>query len=124
VPDRSVQRLDHTADHVGAAGAVEGSVWNIAFWDGEQVVWPEAEVLAGITMLLLQDALQKTGVPWSTRRLTADALSMFRAAAATNWHCAGQPLAGIDQLAFPGDAVALTDVLNAAWAEVPWEPVQ
>jgi 4-amino-4-deoxychorismate lyase len=109
---------------VGRDGGLrEGSVWNIALWDGEQVVWPEADVLPGITMQLLQAALTGIGVPWSTRRLTSDDLPMLRAAAATNSHCPSQPLASIDKVAFPGDGGALADALNSAWAEVPWDLV-
>ncbi|MFG2292633.1 aminotransferase class IV [Streptomyces sp. NPDC048603] len=101
----------------------EGSVWNAAFWDGEQVLWPEAPVLPGITMQLLQAALTRSGVPWSARRLTTGDLPALRAAAATNSHCPGQPLAAIDRIAFSDDGGALIDVLTTAWAGVPWDTV-
>ncbi|MFD4509733.1 aminotransferase class IV [Streptomyces sp. NPDC058457] len=109
---------------VGRDGYVpEGSIWNVAFWDGEQVVWPEAAVLPGITMQLLQGGSAKAGVPWSTRRLTTDDLPSLRAAAATYSHCPAQPLAAVDDVPFPGDDTALTDALCAAWAEVPWDSI-
>lgn len=109
---------------VGRDGSLrEGSEWNVAFWDGHQVVWPEADVLSGITMQLLQAALPGIGVPWSTRRLTSDDLPVLRAAAATNSHCPSQPLVSIDKARFPGDGGALADALNTAWAEVPWDLV-
>lgn len=101
----------------------EGSAWNVAFWDGEQVVWPKADVLAGITMQLLQAALTRTGVPWSALRLTSDAPSALQAAVATNSHCPSQPLAGIDGVTFPDDGGALADVLKTAWADVPWDVI-
>ncbi|MGO4842616.1 aminotransferase class IV, partial [Rhizobiaceae sp. 2RAB30] len=25
----------------------EGTIWNLAFWDGEAVIWPEAAILLG-----------------------------------------------------------------------------
>lgn len=107
---------------VGRDGALrEGSVWNVAFWDGRQVVWPEADVLPGITMQLLQGSLTRIGVPWSTRPLTSDDLPALRAAAAANSHCPSQPLAGVDQVTFPDQGGALVDALNSAWAEVPWD---
>ncbi|WP_405808236.1 aminotransferase class IV [Streptomyces sp. NBC_00210] len=99
----------------------EGSVWNVAFWDEQQVVWPEAHVLPGITQQLLQAALTRIGVPWSVRRLTSDDLPVLRAAAATNSHCPSQPLASIDEVVFPSECRALVDALNTAWAEVPWD---
>ena len=101
----------------------EGSVWNVAFWDGQQVVWPEADVLPGITMQLLQGALTRIGIPWSTLPLTPDDLPALRAAAATNSHCPSQPLASIDKATFPDDGGALVRVLNSAWAEIPWDAV-
>lgn len=108
---------------VGRDGGLrEGSVWNVAFWDGQQVVWPRADVLPGITMQLLQGAMTRIGTPWSTRRLTVDDLPALRAAAATNSHCPSQPLACIDQVAF-ADPGALEGVLDTAWADVPWDVV-
>src|SRR5262249_23395888 len=60
---------------VGRDGYVrEGSEWNIAFWDGAQVVWPEAEALPGIAMHLLRQGLRRTGVPWTARRVPVAAL--------------------------------------------------
>ncbi|MGW3013558.1 aminotransferase class IV [Streptomyces sp. NPDC001219] len=109
---------------VGRDGALrEGSVWNVAFWDGEQVVWPEADALPGITMQLLQASLTRIGVRWSALRLTSDDLPALRAAAATNSHCPSQPLAGIDKVTFPDDGGALADALTTAWADVPWDVI-
>lgn len=109
---------------VGRDGRLrEGSVWNVVFWDGRQAVWPEADVLPGITMQLLQRAMTRSGTPWSTRRLTLDDLPALRAAAATNSHCPGQPLAGIDQVVFPDDGGALAVALDTAWADVRWDEI-
>jgi branched-subunit amino acid aminotransferase/4-amino-4-deoxychorismate lyase len=109
---------------VGRDGGLrEGSVWNIAFWDGQQVVWPEADVLPGITMQLLQGALTRIAMPWATRHLTSDDLPALRAAAATNSHCPSQPLASIDNVSFLDDEGDLTRALNSAWAEIPWDAV-
>jgi 4-amino-4-deoxychorismate lyase len=109
---------------VGRDGGIrEGSVWNIAFWDGHQVVWPEADVLPGITMQLLQRGLTRIGLPWAILPLTSDDLPGLRAAAATNSHCPCQPLAGIDKATFPDDGGGLADALHAAWAEIPWDAI-
>src|SRR5262249_6100775 len=89
---------------VGRDGYVrEGSEWNIAFWDGVQVVWPEAEALPGIAMQLLRQGLQRTRVPWTARRVAVAALDEFVAAAATNSICPSQPLAQIGGARFPED---------------------
>ncbi|WP_316528571.1 aminotransferase class IV [Kitasatospora brasiliensis] len=107
---------------VGRDGRLrEGSVWNVAFWDGRQVVWPDADVLPGVTMQLLQRGLTRVGVPWAVLPLTSADLPSLEAGAAANSLCPCQPLAGIDRTAFPGDGGALVEALGAAWAGVPWD---
>ncbi|OJF10628.1 branched-subunit amino acid aminotransferase/4-amino-4-deoxychorismate lyase [Couchioplanes caeruleus] len=101
----------------------EGSVWNIAFWDGDRVIWPEAPMLAGITMQILRLGMRRLGIPDETRRLTGESLNGMRAAAATNSHCSAQPIAAVDETVFPGDE-ALTSLLQRAWQEAVWEPVR
>ncbi|MFD6890166.1 aminotransferase class IV [Streptomyces sp. NPDC059957] len=109
---------------VGRDGFVrEGSVWNVSFWDGEQVLWPEAPMLPGITMQLLQAGLTRVGAPWSPRPLTANDLPELRAAAASNSQCPSQPLASIDRVAFSDGGSVLTEVLDRAWASVPWDVI-
>ncbi|MFC8719883.1 aminotransferase class IV [Kitasatospora sp. NPDC057198] len=98
----------------------EGSTWNAAFWDGEQVLWPAAPALPGITMQLLRAALPATGVPSTTRPLTTADLPSLPAAA-TNSHCPAQPLAAVDRLAFPHLSAELTEILTTAWTRVPWD---
>ncbi|MCG5468903.1 aminotransferase class IV [Micromonospora sp. LAH09] len=101
----------------------EGSVWNIAFWDGDRVIWPEAPMLTGITMQVLRLGMRKLGIPDETRRLTRESLNGIRAAATTNSHCPAQPVAAVDETAFPGDDT-FTSLLHRAWQEAPWEPVR
>ena len=70
---------------VGHDGRVrEGTSWNVAFWDGAQVVWPVAPMLKGVTMVLLQIAMTMNGTPWDLRPVDAEDLSGFAAAAAVN----------------------------------------
>ncbi|MEU8180772.1 aminotransferase class IV [Micromonospora sp. NPDC049047] len=102
---------------------LEGSVWNIACWDGTQVVWTEGPRLAGITMQLLRLGLRRLGVPEVTRKTTRESLSEMTAAVATNSHCAAQPIAAVDATTFPGDQ-EFTRLLRRAWQEVEWEPVR
>ncbi|GIE32767.1 hypothetical protein Ait01nite_058120 [Actinoplanes italicus] len=101
----------------------EGSVWNVAFWDGERVVWPDAPLLDGIVMQLLRDGLREIGVPDTTRRLTAGSLREMTAAAATNSHCPAQPIGTIDDVAFPRNEI-LTGLLSRAWKQVVREPLR
>lgn len=101
----------------------EGSVWNIAFLDGAQVVWPEAPSLAGVTMQLLRLGLRRLGVPDVTRRMTRESLNKMTAAAATNSHWPARPIAAVDETVFTYNEV-LTTLLRRAWQEAHWEPIR
>jgi branched-subunit amino acid aminotransferase/4-amino-4-deoxychorismate lyase len=106
---------------VGRDGLVrEGTSWNVAFWDGTQVVWPAAPMLRGVTMVLLQLAMSMNGIPWDLRPVDAEELSGFAAAAAVSSRQPAQPIASIDELPLKDDGV-LGETLRAAWATVPWD---
>jgi 4-amino-4-deoxychorismate lyase len=109
---------------VGRDGRVlEGSTWNAAFWDGTQVVWPQAPVLKGVTMVLLQIAMSMNGLPWTLRPVAAGELPGFTAAAAVNSLCPAQAIGSIDGSALKGEPTLLTDVLTLAWTTVPWDEI-
>lgn len=99
----------------------EGSVWNVGFWDGAQVIWPQAEALRGTEERLLQLGLAEIGVTQRHMPVEARALGGLRAAFAANatgiW-----PIAGIDDLALRLDP-ALMERLAAARATQPWQPL-
>jgi len=108
---------------VGPDGLVgEGSTWNVAFWDGTHVVFPEAPVLKGVTMVLLQIAMTMTGVPWTLRPVRRGELPDLLAAAAVNSHCPAQPIANIDDVVFE-EQEALVAALRSAWDTVPWDEI-
>lgn len=99
----------------------EGSIWNIGFWDGGQVVWPEAPALRGVTEQLLQAGLEQVGVAQRRRPVRLEEVPGFRAAFAAN--ASGvQPVLGIDGVALAQDPV-LMERLAAALARQPWQPV-
>jgi hypothetical protein len=53
---------------VGPDGTVaEGSVTNIAFADGDTVLWPDAPALHGISMQVLERELDRAGIPRARR---------------------------------------------------------
>jgi branched-subunit amino acid aminotransferase/4-amino-4-deoxychorismate lyase len=95
----------------------EGTAWNLALWDGEQVVWPEAPQLAGITMQLLRPLVPSRIVPVHTTDL-AD----FRGAVATYSSWPAQPVAAVDGVRFAGSG-KLAELMLAAWHTVPAEPL-
>jgi len=107
---------------VDARGRIsEGSVWNIGFWDGRQVVWPQADALRGTAERLLQAGLAETGVGQRHAPVEARALAGLRAAFAANatgiW-----PIGGIDDTTLRPDPV-LMEALDAALRSQPWRPL-
>ena len=104
-----------------SARVAEGSVWNVGFWDGRQVVWPQAPALRGTTERLLQAGLAANGVGQEFRPVTVAELSGFQAAFATNANGL-QSILAIDGVEYPANGHAgLEDLLRAALGRAPWE---
>lgn len=88
----------------GPDGAVcEGSLTNIAFLDGDAIVWPSAPALRGVMMQVLQRELTRAGVPWRSAPVHLDGLAAFDGALVTNSHGMA-PVASIDDLVLPAGA--------------------
>ncbi len=108
---------------VDPAGRIsEASIWNVAFLAGDTVVWPEAAVLPGITMLVQQDALRRLGVPQETREVVPADLRGFDAMVVTNSETPGRAVTSVDDFVLPpaDPAVAL---LAEAYETVPWDEI-
>ncbi|GAA1644474.1 aminotransferase class IV [Actinoplanes couchii] len=106
---------------VGREGLIsEGTSWNVAFYDGDQVIWPDAPMLKGVTMVLLQLALSMNGTPWTIRPVDAIELPLLTGAAAVNSICPAQPVTSIDTVPFPATD-KLTSLLRDAWETVPFD---
>ena len=105
---------------VGPGGAIsEGSVWNVGFWTGAGVVWPEAPALRGTAERLLQAGLDRQGVEQVARPVHPGELGDFEGAFACN--ASGiQPIANIDETSF-GIGHDWMARLRAASALAPWE---
>jgi 4-amino-4-deoxychorismate lyase len=98
----------------------EGTTWNVAFHDGDRIIWPQAPMLKGVTMVLLQLALSMNGTPWALRPVDAVELPLLSAAAAVNSICPAQPIGSIDGVPFPADD-KLAPLLRDAWESVPFD---
>ena len=81
----------------------EGSVWNIGFFDGSGIVWPDAPQLTGVSMRLLQAGLENGGVSTSARRIRLGDIGRFRSAFFTNSSMAVRLVSQIDDVAFETD---------------------
>lgn len=100
----------------------EGSIWNLAFWDGREVVWPEAAKLNGITMQIVSRQLERLGVRQSTREITLADLPTMKGAALMNSWTPGIAVSRIDSIALPEALDFLARLHEAYAAETPVAP--
>ncbi|MER7467406.1 aminotransferase class IV [Streptomyces sp. NPDC097981] len=100
----------------GSDGRVsEGCTWNVGFVDeAGTVVWPEADVLPGITMRLLRDGREgQTTAPVTDARLRS-----MRAAFATSTGIGVRTVAAVDDVVFRTDD-PVVGALRESYAAVP-----
>lgn len=96
----------------------EGPTWNLGFYDGENVIWPDAPVLPGITMTLLQQVHDDTVI----RPITLHELGDMQAAFATNVTVGVRPLSAIESVEYSTEH-PIFEVLREEFTEIPPEPV-
>ncbi len=100
---------------------LEGSVWNVGFWDGAQVVWPAGLALRGTSEQLLQAGLRESGVGQVVREVRLPDLGGFKAAFTSN--ASGvQRIAGIDGMEFAAGQ-ELASMLHEALQSQAWHPL-
>ncbi|WP_313622164.1 aminotransferase class IV family protein [Achromobacter sp.] len=100
----------------------EASIWNLAFWDGTGVIWPDAAMLRGTTMGIVQRQLERLGVPQRTRAVALADLPGLRGAAVMNSWTPGVAVSRIGETAFP-EAPAFLEALHRAYGvEAPAAP--
>ncbi|HEY8722021.1 aminotransferase class IV family protein [Pengzhenrongella sp.] len=71
----------------------EATIWNLAFWDGESVIWPRADLLTGVTMQILTRQLRVRGIPQRTCEIRTSELTDQLAAVVMNSWTPAIPLA-------------------------------
>lgn len=109
---------------VAAEGRVlEGSFWNIGFWRGPVVVWPEAAALRGVGEQQLQAGLSAAGMAQSTEFVTLAALAGLDGGFIVNSRGV-RAVEAVNGCAWPADTADLAVRLQAMIAEVEWEPLQ
>jgi branched-subunit amino acid aminotransferase/4-amino-4-deoxychorismate lyase len=108
---------------VDGTGAIsEGSIWNVGFFDGTQIVWPNAPALDGTAMQLLKVGIRARSVRCVTRRVARADVAQFRSAFFTNSACAALPISQIDGVEMTLDT-ALLATLDECLQVSPWEPL-
>ncbi|MGP3915094.1 aminotransferase class IV family protein [Nonomuraea sp. 10N515B] len=96
----------------------EGSIWNLAFWDGAAVVWPEAEMLGGTTMAIVRRQLDRLGVPQRAQQVTVADLPALAGAVVMNSWTPGVAVHRIDSVSLP-EAPAFVQLLHRAYQAEP-----
>jgi branched-subunit amino acid aminotransferase/4-amino-4-deoxychorismate lyase len=106
----------------GQGRVSEGSLWNIGFIRGGQVIWPQAPMLAGVAQALLQRGLVEAGLTGVTAPVRLDEFPRFDGAFICNSATPVCPVLSIDGHGFDPAAVPL-DALTSAWASQPCQPI-
>lgn len=92
----------------------EGSIWNLAFWDGDAVVWPVAEMLGGTTMGIVRRQLDRFGVPQRVQEITLADLPTLAGAVVMNSWTPGVPVHRIGSVSLP-EAPSFLELLHRAY---------
>lgn len=96
----------------------EATIWNLAFWDGEAVVWPRADVLRGTMMSVVGRQLDGIGVPQRVEDVTPADLPALSGAVVLNSWTPGVPVHRVDDVTLP-EAPRFLDALRRAHAAEP-----
>jgi branched-subunit amino acid aminotransferase/4-amino-4-deoxychorismate lyase len=119
------QRMAHRAGFdeallTGPGGIVsEGSITNIGFCTGEDILWPDAPALHGTTMQVLERTLPRHGMSSRLGPVHTADLRSFTAAFVTNARGIA-PVGQIDDLTLPVDST-LMKTLSNAYESVGWD---
>lgn len=100
----------------------EGAVTNIAFYDGSQIVWPDAPCLAGVTMQLLEPRLTAAGLPTRRAPVTLADLSSYAAVFVTNARGIA-PVRRIDATDFAVDEKLMGTLAGLYDDDIPWDTI-
>ncbi|MEV6418269.1 aminotransferase class IV family protein [Streptomyces sp. NPDC051662] len=96
----------------------EGSIWNLAFWDGDAVVWPEAGMLGGTTMGIVHRQLDRLGVPQRVREITLADLPGLAGGVVMNSWTPGVAVHRIGSVPLP-EAPSFVELLHRAYRAEP-----
>ena len=99
----------------------EAGIANIAFFDGNGVIWPDGPALAGITMQVVAPRLAEYGMPSRTARVTLADVGGFLGACVTNSRGIAA-VHGIDEVELPV-AAEFIKTMNTAYDGAPWDEI-
>ncbi|MFI7115218.1 aminotransferase class IV family protein [Amycolatopsis sp. NPDC049868] len=96
----------------------EATIWNLAFSDGDTVVWPEAELLGGTTMGIVRRRLEGLGVPQRVQEVTLADLPGLGGAVVMNSWTPGIAVHRIGPAPLP-EAPSFVEALHRAYETEP-----
>lgn len=95
------QGFDDAAFLDRAGRLSEASIWNLVFWDGQAVVWPEAAMLTGTSMGIVRRQLAKLGIAQRSAPVTLADVGRFAGAAVMNSWTPGITVTAIGDAVLP-----------------------
>ncbi|TMP38437.1 aminotransferase class IV family protein [Pseudoalteromonas rubra] len=116
---RAAQQGYDDAVFVDSTGCLsEGTIWNLAFWDGETVIWPQAPKLQGTMMSVLQRQLRLLNTEQRTEPVTLSRLPSLRGAVVMNSWTPGVTVAEISGHSL-SESESLRTLLHQAYEAEP-----
>lgn len=96
----------------------EATIWNLVFWDGDSVVWPEARILTGTTLGIVRRRLDTLGIGQRVAPVTPADLPALAGAAVMNSWSPGIPVHRIGPAELPA-APRFLEALHRAYEAEP-----
>ncbi|WP_339650291.1 aminotransferase class IV family protein [Halopseudomonas pelagia] len=96
----------------------EATIWNLVFWDGDAVIWPEASMLRGTMMGIVQRQLERLDIPQRHEAITFERLRELSAAAVMNSWTPGIAVTAIAATVF-AEAAPFISLLHEAYEAEP-----
>lgn len=116
---KAVEKGFDDAAYLDAHGYIsEATIWNMAFWDGQAVVWPQAEMLNGITMQIVKRQLEALGVPQRQEPLTLETVRQLAGGVVMNSWTPAVPVTTIGSVTLPVSH-RFIDLLQNAYQKEP-----
>lgn len=97
----------------------EATIWNLAFWDGEAVVWPVAPMLVGTTMAIVRRQLTRLGIAQREQEVRLADLPSLSGAVVMNSWTPGVAVRRIGRVDF-AQPPAFLDLLHNAYLAEPF----